>query len=224
VRAGQTVAIVGANGAGKSTIIKLLCRFYEPDAGCIAIDGRDIRQQFPGEVRQMLSVLFQDPVRYALTAGENVQPLGPVRTRLLSAAIRAAGAESIVSRLPNGAETVLGKWFDDGVELSGGEWQRLALARALCSQAPVLLLDEPTSAMDSWAEADWFERFRGAARDRTTIIITHRFTTAMQADVIHVMEEGRIVESGSHQRLLALDKRYAQSWMRQTREAEPAAV
>jgi ATP-binding cassette subfamily B protein len=113
---------------------------------------------------------------------------------------------------------LLGKWFEEGVELSGGEWQRIALARALLRDTPILLLDEPTSAMDSWAEADWFDRFRQAAAGRTTILITHRFTTAMQADIIHVMQDGRIVESGSHEKLLALGGRYAYSWHRQTGE------
>ena len=217
VPAGRTIAIVGPNGAGKSTIIKLLCRFYEPDSGSIWIDGANIRERPAADIRELTSVLFQDPVRFAATVADNVAPgATPIAPSAIAAAVRAAGAEQIIEQLPRGYDTLLGKWFDDGVELSGGEWQRIALARAFLRDAPILLLDEPTSAMDSWAEADWFDRFRQAAAGRTTIIITHRFTTAMQADVIHVLEDGRIVESGSHQKLLDLGGRYAYSWARQT--------
>jgi ATP-binding cassette subfamily B protein len=220
VPAGQTAAIVGPNGAGKSTVVKLLCRFYEPDRGRILIDGVDIRDRAPADVRRLLSVLLQDPVRYAATVEENVEPdrdphaKRPLDRAAVERAVRAAGAEAIVSRLPRGFDTLLGKWFEGGTELSGGEWQRLALARALAREAPILLLDEPTSAMDSWAEGEWFERLKQAAAGRTTIIITHRFTTAKQADVIHVMQDGRIIESGSHDELVARGGRYAESWAR----------
>ena len=220
VPAGATIAIVGPNGAGKSTLIKLLCRFYEPDAGRIWIDGVDTRELPAADIRKLTSVLLQDPVRFAATVADNVAPgATPIAPSAIAAAVRAAGAGQIIEQLPRGYDTVLGKSFDDGVELSGGEWQRIALARAFLRDAPILLLDEPTSAMDSWAEADWFDRFRQAAADRTTIIITHRFTTAMQADVIHVLDNGRIVESGSHQKLLDLGGRYACSWARQTQGA-----
>jgi ATP-binding cassette subfamily B protein len=221
VPAGQTVAIVGPNGAGKSTIVKLLCRFYDPQRGRISIDGADVRERPAAEIRQLVSVLLQEPVRYAMTAAENVGPDSSfhVGRQAIDSAVRAAAAEGIIDRLPHGYDTLLGKWFDDGVELSAGQWQRIALARAFFRDAPILLLDEPTSAMDSWAEAGWFDRFQEAAgARRTTIIITHRFTTAMRADVIHVMQNGRIVESGSHEKLLALDGQYACSWTRQTRE------
>jgi ATP-binding cassette, subfamily B, bacterial len=232
IPAGQTVAIVGPNGAGKTTVIKLLCRFYDPDRGRIFLDEADIADWSAPEVRQLISALFQEPVRYSASVVSNVLPEANVgsqvaprssanvdeeRTRV-SAALHAAGAEGIVEQLPRGGDTLLGKWLDDGVELSGGEWQRIALARAFARDTPILLLDEPTSAMDSWAEAEWFARFRQAAAGRTTILITHRFTTAMQADVIHVMDGGRIVESGSHEQLLARGGRYASSWAHQTRE------
>ena len=123
--------------------------------------------------------------------------------------------KSVVSRLPEKEQTLLGRWFAGGTELSVGEWQRIALARAFLRRAPIIILDEPTSALDPWAEADWLERFRELARGRTSIIITHRFTTAMHADVIHVMDRGRIVESGSHHRLLEQSGLYAESWSRQ---------
>ena len=137
----------------------------------------------------------------------------------VKAAALVAGADEIIQGLPQGYDTPLGKWFANGVELSAGEWQRLALARAFFRQAPILLLDEPTSAMDPWAEAEWLERFLELAEGRTTLMITHRFTTAMRADVIHVMEEGSIVESGSHEELLRKDGRYAASWAAQMRKA-----
>ena len=219
IPAGKTVAIVGPNGAGKSTVFKLLCRFYEPDAGRILLDGEEIRSKAPFEIRRSLSVLFQDPVRFSSTLEDSVS-LGsePASAKQVRMAIRAAEAEEIVARLPEQYETPLGREFEYGAELSGGEWRRIALARAIMRPAPFLLLDEPTSAMDSWAEADWFDRLREATTGRTTLIITHRFTTATQADVVYVMHEGRIVESGSHDELLKLGGRYAFSWARQTRE------
>ena len=134
-------------------------------------------------------------------------------------AARAAGAHELIMKLPEAYETMLGKWFG-GAELSTGEWQRVALARAFLRQAPILILDEPTSAMDSWAEADWMSRFRTLAEGRTAILVTHRFTTAMQADVIHVMSGGRVIESGTHSQLLASNGKYARSWRQQMRLAE----
>lgn len=216
--AGKITAIVGRNGAGKSTLVKLLCRLYDPEQGRVAMDGIDIRQTAVADVRRMVTVLFQDPVRYNLTALENIR-LGdrtvPEDDPMLMEAARAAGADAVIARLAEGGSTMLGRWFPDSTDLSGGEWQRLALARAILRDSPVIVLDEPTSAMDSWSEQDWLQRFRNLAQGRTVLIITHRFTTAMQADVIHVMEEGRIVESGSHQKLLAMAGRYASSWRKQ---------
>ena len=217
IPAGHTVALVGANGAGKSTLIKLLCRLYDPEAGSITLDGIDIREMSLEALRRQITVLFQQPMQYHTTAAENIA-LGnlaaePGEAEIMAAA-RAAGADTPIDRLPEGYETVLGKWFG-GAELSVGEWQRVALARAFLRQVPILVLDEPTSAMDSWAEAEWLERFRWLAQGRTVLIITHRFTTAMQADMIHVMEAGQIVESGRHEDLLAHGGRYAQSWTTQ---------
>jgi ATP-binding cassette subfamily B protein len=226
IPAGQMVAFVGANGAGKSTLIKLLCRFYDPDGGRITVDGIDLRDILLDDLRRQITVLFQEPVRYHTTAAENIA-LGDLAARPTMAAIaeaaQAAGAEAPILHLPQQFETVLGKWFG-GAELSVGEWQRIALARAFLRHASLLILDEPTSAMDSWAEADWLTRFRRLAAGRTTIIITHRFTTAMQADYIYVMEGGRVVEAGTHSSLLALNGRYGQSWRTQMLKPHNASV
>jgi ATP-binding cassette subfamily B protein len=215
---GNIVAIVGPNGAGKSTLLKLLCRFYDPNAGSITIDGQNIKDIPLDDLRRSITVLFQQPFHYNTTVRDNIL-YGDLTLEAsdaeLDAAIEAAGAADIVSRLPDGEQTLLGRWFPGGTELSVGEWQRIALARAFLRRAPIIILDEPTSALDPWAEADWLERFRHLASGRTSIIITHRFTTAMHADVIHVMDRGRIVESGSHHRLLEQNGLYAESWSRQ---------
>jgi ATP-binding cassette subfamily B protein len=215
---GRVVAIVGPNGAGKSTLIKLLCRFYDPEIGSITIDGTDLRNFSIDELRQNITVLFQQPVHYNATVRENIA-LGDLsklsENGLVAAAAEAAGAETFIRRLPQGYENLLGHWFDKGVELSVGEWQRLALARAFVRQAPIVILDEPTSAMDPWAEADWLRRFRDLAAGRTAVVITHRFTTAMLADQIHVMDQGRVLESGSHKELIARGGRYAVWWSSQ---------
>jgi len=220
IPAGQITALVGENGAGKSTLIKLICRFYDPEKGSLLIDGTDIRNFDLPALRQRITVLFQEPVRYHDTVFNNIA-FGdiddtPGRERI-EAAARAAGADVPIARLPATYEAVLGKWFG-GAELSGGEWQRLALARAFLRKAELIILDEPTSAMDSWAEADWLMRFRRLVAGRTALIITHRFTTALQADVIHVMDQGCIIESGSHEELLAAQGRYEASWTRQMRQ------
>jgi len=215
---GKIVAIVGPNGAGKSTLLKLLCRFYDPDSGSIAIDGKDLKEFPIDDLRRLITVLFQQPFHYNSTVRDNIL-YGDLKLDAtdaeIKATLRAAGAEEIVSRLPDKEQTLLGRWFAGGTELSVGEWQRIALARAFLRQAPIIILDEPTSALDPWAEADWLERFRQLAFGRTSIIITHRFTTAMHADMIHVMDRGRIVESGTHKQLLDQNGSYAQSWSRQ---------
>lgn len=217
IPAGRITALVGENGAGKTTLIKLLCRFYDPQQGCLLLDDTDIRELGLPEFRRRITVLFQEPLRYHDTAFTNIAlgdiAAAPSMERVEEAA-RAAGADLPVSRLPDGYDAVLGKWFG-GSELSGGEWQRLALARAFLRDADLIILDEPTSAMDSWAEADWLLRFRRLVAGRTALMITHRFTTALHADMIHVMEKGQIVESGSHEELLALKGRYESSWSRQ---------
>ena len=219
VPAGGIVAIVGANGAGKSTLIKLLCRLYDPDNGSIYLDGQDLRALSLKSLRQSISILFQQPVPYQDSVSENIN-LGALeansRPEDISAAARQAGADEFIHKLPHGYDTQLGKWFEGGVDLSVGEWQRIALARAFLRKAPIIVLDEPTSAMDPWSEADWLDRFCELASGRTAIIITHRFTTARVADTIHVMDAGKIIESGDHAALMALNGRYAESWRTQT--------
>lgn len=220
IPAGRITALVGENGAGKSTLIKLLCRFYDPEQGRVLIDGTDIRTLDLTELRQRTTVLFQDPVHYHDSVRNNIA-FGDIESspdmERIRAAATASGADAPISRLPRGYEAVLGKWFG-GAELSGGEWQRLALARAFLRNADLIILDEPTSAMDSWAEADWLLRFRHLVAGRTALIITHRFTTALQADMIHVMDRGSIIESGSHGALLAQKGHYEESWARQMRQ------
>ena len=223
--AGRTVALVGPNGAGKSTLVKLLCRFYDPEFGSIQLDGVDLRELSVAELRRQITVLFQFPLRYHATAAENIA-LGCVSAKPtleeVQTAARSAGVHDMITRLPDGYDSLLGKWFANGTDLSGGEWQRMALARAFVRHAPIVILDEPTSFMDSWAEVEWLRRFRTLARGRTALIITHRFTTAMRADEIHLMNNGQIVESGSHDELLARGGLYAQSWEAQTQTGAEA--
>ena len=218
---GRISALVGPNGAGKSTLIKLLCRLYDPEAGRVLVEGVDIRSLRQTDLRRMIAVLFQEPVRHNATVRENIW-LGNREQDLdgdsiVQAAI-AAGADTPVEGLSRGYDTLLGRQFSGGTELSVGEWQRLALARAYLRQAPFIILDEPTSAMDPWAEADWLRRFRRLAQERTALIITHRFTTAMYADTISVMEQGRIVEQGAHDELLISGGMYSRSWHAQMQQ------
>jgi ATP-binding cassette subfamily B protein len=218
VPAETTVALVGPNGAGKSTLIKLLCRFFDPDAGRITLDGTDLRQFDPDALRRQFAVLFQRPVRYQATAVENIGYGDVTRPRdreAVAAAARKGLADGFLEALPDGYDTQLGRWFEDGRELSGGQWQRVCLARAFYRDAPVVVLDEPTSTMDSWAENRWLEQFGTLVEDRSGIVVTHRFTTAMHADVIHVMQDHAIIESGTHDELLDQEGVYASSWRSQ---------
>jgi len=221
IPSGKIVAIVGENGAGKSTLIKLICRFYDPQGGRIAWDGVDLREMTQADLRKRITVLFQRPVTYFESAADNIR-FGDLANRptqeQLREAAKASGAQEIIDKLPDGYDTVLGKRFGTA-ELSVGEWQRMALARAFVRESELVILDEPTSAMDSWAEMAWMKRFRKLVDQRTALIITHRFTTAMQADIIHVMVDGRIVESGTHNELVDLQGRYAESWQKQMQEA-----
>jgi ATP-binding cassette subfamily B protein len=210
---GETVAVVGRNGAGKSTLIKLVTRLYDPTAGRILLDGTDLREIEPDVLRRLIGGMFQDYVTYQASAAENIGlgELGSIEDReAIEAAARKGGADSLLDRLPDGWDTPLGKWFDGGVELSGGEWQKIALGRAFMRDARILLLDEPTSALDAQAEFELFARLRSLARGRTAIYISHRFSTVRQADRILFLEGGRLVEQGTHDELMRLGGRYAQ--------------
>ncbi len=228
IPAGKVVAIVGPNGAGKTTLIKLLCRLYDPDAGRIELDGIDLRDLRVSDVRRLMAVLPQEYVRYSASVADNIA-LGDLAAQPTPADVRAAAeraaAHELISRLPKGYDSLLGKWFEGGTELSVGEWQRIAMARTLVRRAPIVVLDEPTSAMDPWTEAEWLKTLRRAMAEQappvtqTMILITHRLTTAQWADIIYVMHLGGIVESGNHLDLIGAGGLYSQLWM--TREKVP---
>ncbi|SED74073.1 ATP-binding cassette, subfamily B [Amycolatopsis lurida] len=213
IRPGETVAVVGRNGAGKSTLFKLLCRLYDPTGGRILLDDVDIREYDPVELRRRISAMFQDYVTYQGTAAENIG-LGDLthlvdRERIETSAKR-AGADERIERLPSGYDTPLGRWFDQGVSLSGGEWQKIALSRAFLREAPILILDEPTSALDARAEHDLFSRLRELSEGRTTLYISHRFSTVRQAERILLLEHGKVAEYGTHDELMAAKAGYAE--------------
>ena len=220
IHPGEVVALVGENGSGKTTLVKLLCRLYDPDSGSISIDGVDLRGFETRALRNEIAVIFQDYARYHLSAAENIWlgntacPPAPDR---IAAAARQAGADEVIRSLPQGYDTILGKRFADGEELSTGEWQKVALARAFMRDAQILVMDEPTSSMDAKAELAVFENVRQLVAGRTAILISHRFSTVRMADRIFVMEHGRIIENGSHAELIEAGGTYARLFEMQAR-------
>jgi len=213
LKPGHSLALVGENGSGKTTLIKLLARIYKPSSGRILLDGNDIEEWAPSILRKRIGVIFQDFVRFQMQVGENVGA-GDVdffedQARWQKAAEKGMAAP-FIEKMPEGYNTQLGRWFKGGQELSGGQWQKIALSRAFMrSQADILVLDEPTAAMDAEAEATVFEHFRLHAKDKMAIVISHRFSTVRMADHIVVVDGGSVIEEGSHESLLAADGRYA---------------
>jgi ATP-binding cassette subfamily B protein len=221
LRPGHSLALVGENGSGKTTLIKLLTRLYVPSSGRITLDGLELAQWSPSALRRRVAVIFQDFARYQLKVGENIG-VGDVEHFADEARWRAAAelatASPFVDELPEGYQTQLGKWFKDGRELSGGQWQKIALARAFIREgADILVLDEPTASMDARAEAQVFEQFRELARARMVILISHRFSTVRMADQILVIQGGRVLEQGDHEALMRLDGHYAHLFTLQAR-------
>jgi ATP-binding cassette subfamily B protein len=215
---GEIVALVGDNGSGKSTLVRLLCRLYDPDSGRVSFDGNDIRHIDPVGYRKLFSVVFQDFMLYNLSAGENIR-LGdadapPEHDRIVSAA-GSTGIDELIRTLPNGYDTAIGNLFNKSRELSWGEWQKIAIARALYRDAPVLILDEPSSALDARTEYEIFSRFREIVRGRTAILISHRFSNVQLADRIIVLDSGSVVESGTHAELMNKRGIYCSMYMKQ---------
>ena len=213
LRAGEVLALVGENGAGKTTLVKLLARLYDPDEGRILLDGHDLREYDLDALRANIGVIFQDFVRYHMTAAENIA-VGRIearddRPRIVGAAERSL-ANEVIDRLPMGYDQVIGKRFRRGVDLSGGEWQKVAIARAYMRDAQLLILDEPTAALDARSEFEVFKRFKELSSDKTAVLISHRFSSVRMADRILVLADGMVEAAGTHQELLDQRGRYAE--------------
>jgi ATP-binding cassette subfamily B protein len=220
LNAGEKLALVGENGAGKTTLVKLLARLYEPTEGRILLDGIDLREYDLNDLRHQVGIIFQDYVRFQMTASDNIA-IGQIsnisdRERIQGSAQKSL-ADPVIQRLPDGYEQVLGKRFNKGVELSGGEWQKVALARAYMRDAQLLILDEPTSALDARAEHEVFLRFSELIEGKTAVLISHRFSTVRMADRILFLEQGQLKELGSHEELLARNGKYAELFRLQAR-------
>jgi len=213
LNAGETLALVGENGAGKTTLVKLLARLYDPDEGRILLDGHDLRSYDLFALRANIGVIFQDFVRYHLTAAENIA-VGRIearedRARIVDAAERSLAAD-VIAKLPGGYDQVIGKRFRTGIDLSGGEWQKIAIARAYMRDAQLLILDEPTAALDARAEFEVFRRFKELSEGKTAVLISHRFSSVRVADRIIVLADGAVEAMGTHDELLARGGRYAE--------------
>ncbi|QMU30421.1 ABC transporter ATP-binding protein [Adhaeribacter radiodurans] len=211
--AGEKLALVGENGAGKTTLVKLLARLYDPTEGRILLDGYDLRDYNPEDLRKEIGVIFQDFVRFQMTASNNIA-VGRIdekenRSRIQTSATQSL-ADTVIQKLPDGYDQMIGRRFAKGVELSGGEWQKMALGRAYMRDAQLLILDEPTAALDARAEHEVFQRFAELTHGKTAVLISHRFSTVRMADRILVIENGQFLEIGSHLELLAKDGRYAE--------------
>jgi ATP-binding cassette subfamily B protein len=213
LHAGEVLALVGENGSGKTTLVKLLARLYDPDEGRILLDGHDLREYDLDDLRANVGVIFQDFVRYHLTAGENVA-VGRIEAREDRERVRVAAesglADEVIERLPHGYDQMIGRRFRTGVDLSAGEWQKVAIARAYMRDAQLLILDEPTASLDARSEFEVFQRFKELARGRTAVLISHRFSSVRMADRILVLADGMIEEAGTHEQLLARRGRYAE--------------
>jgi len=213
LHAGEKLALVGENGSGKTTLVKLLARLYDPTEGRILLDGHDLREYDPAELRQEIGVIFQDFVRFQLSAGQNLA-VGRIEEKDNQPRIEAAAlqslADSVVQKLPQGYDQMVGRRFAGGVDLSGGEWQKIALGRAYMRDAQLLILDEPTAALDARAEHEVFQRFADLTKGKTAVLISHRFSTVRMADRILVIEHGKFIEIGSHSELLAKQGRYSE--------------
>ena len=213
LKAGEKIALVGENGAGKTTLVKLLARLYEPAEGRILLDGVDLRLYDIVSLRQNIGIIFQDYLRYQMKVSDNIAVgniLQKENESLIVSAAEQSLAAGLVSRFPAGYDQMLGKRFEEGIELSGGEWQKVALARAYMRQAQVLILDEPTSALDARAEYEVFQRFAALTKGKTAVLISHRFSTVRMADRILVLQHGELIESGSHQELIDMNGKYAE--------------